>query len=53
MKLNIQKIILGALLIVLALVVAKLIKGPIGLAICVGLAVLGIRIMIKGTRKKE
>ena len=50
---NIQKIVLGALLIALALVVAKLIKGLIGLAMGVGRAVLGIRVVIKGTRQKE
>lgn len=43
-------IILGALLIVLALVVGKLIKGLVGLGIAIGIAVLGMRTMIRGTR---
>jgi uncharacterized membrane protein YccF (DUF307 family) len=48
---NIQKIVLGGVLLTLALVVAKLIKGLLGLVIAVGLAVLSIRTMIQATRQ--
>ena len=47
---NIRKIVLGTASIVLAVLVAKLVKGSlVGFAIAIGLAVVGIRTVIKGT----
>tara|TARA_B100000686_G_C16735823_1_gene943523 strand:+ start:1230 stop:1379 length:150 start_codon:yes stop_codon:yes gene_type:complete len=48
---NIQKIFLGTVAIILAVLIAKLIKGSLlGGVIAIGLAVVGVRTIIKGLR---